>query len=199
MTVMTIAIWHSKSSCIFFRSSSFPIVYRLHLRVQSKRWIFIRPGHFGSGWSYISSGKLLGVFFYVTKLFPHRLVALCFFCCCSDNTVGWSQYTYCRPWRMRFCPENVTIHDIWINHGISSCFLETVTSSIVSLFILIFGIAQLIFYYRFATRIEHLPWNKLYSLQVFSHVILIVIACLDILLRHVLFQRPVLGFEVMFI
>ena len=99
---------------------------------------------------------------------------------------------------MRFCPENVTIHDIWINHGISSCFLETVTSSIVSLFILIFGFAQLIFYYRFATRIEHLPWNKLYSLQVFSHVILILIACLDILLRHVLFKRPVLGFEVSF-
>ena len=113
-------------------------------------------------------------------------------------------FSYCRDSVaagavMRFCPENVTIHDIWINHGISSCFLETVTSSIVSLFILIFGIAQLIFYYRFATRIEHLPWNKLYSLQVFSHVILIVIACLDILLRHVLYQRPVLGFEVMFI
>ena len=100
---------------------------------------------------------------------------------------------------MRFCPENITIHDIWINHGISSCFLETVTSSIVSLFILIFGIAQLIFYYRFATRIEHLPWNKLYSLQLFSHVILIVIACLDTLLRHVLFNRPVLGFEVQFV
>ena len=70
MTVMTIAIWHSKSSCIFFRSSSFPIVYRLHLRVQSKRCIFIRPGHFGSGWSYISSGKLLGVFFLRYETFP---------------------------------------------------------------------------------------------------------------------------------
>ena len=72
---------------------------------------------------------------------------------------------------MRFCPPNITIHDIWINNGVSTCFLETVNSSIVSLFILIFGIGQLIFYWRFATRIsDHLPRNCLYNLQVLSHV-----------------------------
>ena len=87
---------------------------------------------------------------------------------------------------MLYCPPNITIHDIWITYGVSPCFLETVTSSIVSLYILIFGIAELIFYYRFATPINNLPWNKLYSLQVSSHILLIIIAGLDILLRYIL-------------
>ena len=101
--------------------------------------------------------------------------------------------------KMRYCPPNITIHDIWIHHGVSTCFLETVTSSIVGLFILIFGIIQLVFYRRFATRIEHLPFNKLYSLQVFSHMFLILIAGLDILLRKTLFQREVYGFEILYV
>ena len=101
--------------------------------------------------------------------------------------------------KMRYCPPNITIHDIWIHHGVSTCFLETVTSSIVGLFILIFGIIQLVFYRRFATRIDYLPFNKLYSLQVFSHMFLILIAGLDILLRKTLFQREVYGFEILYV
>jgi len=101
---------------------------------------------------------------------------------------------------MRFCPPNITIHDIWINHGVSTCFLETVNSSIVSLFILIFGLGQLIFYRRYATRVSiQLPRNKLYNVQVFSHISLIVIAGLDILLRHILYDREVYGFEVLYV
>lgn len=100
---------------------------------------------------------------------------------------------------MLYCPANISIHDIWINHGVSTCFLETVTSSIVSLFILIFGLAQLVFYKRYSTPIEDLPWNKLYSLQVLSHICLIVIAGLDILLRHLLWHRQVLGYEVLYV
>ncbi len=63
-------------------------------------------------------------------------------------------------------------------------FVETVTSSIVGIFILLFGIGQLIFYKRFATPIQdNLPTNKLYKLQVGAHLSLILIAGLDILLR----------------
>ena len=100
---------------------------------------------------------------------------------------------------MRYCPPNITIHDIWIHHGVSTCFLETVTSSILGLFILIFGTAELIFYKRFATRIETLPFNKLYSLQVFCHGFLILIAGLDILLRKLLFDREVFGYEILYV
>ncbi len=84
---------------------------------------------------------------------------------------------------MRYCPPNITISDIWLNHGVSPCFLETVTSSIVAGFILIFGIVELLFYRKYATRIDNLSRNKMYMFQVASHVILILIAALDILLK----------------
>ena len=100
---------------------------------------------------------------------------------------------------MRYCPPNITIHDIWIGHGVSTCFLETVTSSIVALYILIFGCVQLIFYKRFSTRIENLPSNKLYSFQVFSHVFLILIAGLDVLLRKTIYAREVYGYEILYL
>ena len=84
---------------------------------------------------------------------------------------------------MRFCPPNITLSDIWINHGVSTCFLETVTSSIVASFILIFGIVELVFYRKYGTRIDNLTRNKMYMFQVVSHIMLIVIAGLDILLK----------------
>ncbi len=30
---------------------------------------------------------------------------------------------------MLYCPPNATLADVWINHGFSVCFFETVTSS----------------------------------------------------------------------
>jgi hypothetical protein len=46
------------------------------------------------------------------------------------------------------------VADIWINHGVSNCFLETVASSITLGFILVFGITQLFFYKKYATHIS---------------------------------------------
>ena len=43
--------------------------------------------------------------------------------------------------------------DIWINHGVSICFLDTITSSVTLGFILIFGITQLLFYRKYATPV----------------------------------------------
>lgn len=69
-----------------------------------------------------------------------------------------------------YCPENVTIHDIWINHGLSHCFLDTVSSSVIAGFIFIFGTIQLCIYRKYATPIEDLTQisnSKLYYLQMF--------------------------------
>ena len=109
----------------------------------------------------------------------------------------------CDSWncgaKMRYCPPNITIHDIWIGDGISTCFLETITSSIVALYIMIFGCVQLIFYKRFSTRIENIPSNKLYCFQVFCHVFLILIAGLDFLLWKTIYDSDIYGYEILYL
>lgn len=67
------------------------------------------------------------------------------------------------------CPPNITLHDIWINHGVSQCFLDTVSSSILAGFILLFGTLQLIIYRRHGTAIERsrLRPSFLYKVQLF--------------------------------
>ena len=56
---------------------------------------------------------------------------------------------------MLYCPPNVTLSDVWVNHGFSICFFDTVTASVVGGFILIFGLVQLRLYKRYATRLEN--------------------------------------------
>lgn len=69
-----------------------------------------------------------------------------------------------------YCPQNVSIHDIWVDHGLSHCFYDTVSSSALAGFIVIFGTIQLIMYRKYATPIEdfsQISTSKLYYLQLF--------------------------------
>ncbi|TGZ51703.1 Uncharacterized protein DBV15_03914 [Temnothorax longispinosus] len=70
---------------------------------------------------------------------------------------------------MRYCPPNITFDDIWIDHGVSKCFMDTVSTSIISLYLIIFGSAQLWIYRKYGTETEEsiLPRSKLYNLQKF--------------------------------
>ena len=56
--------------------------------------------------------------------------------------------------KMLYCPPNATLDKVWINHGLNICWMETVTSSIVGLFILLFGTLQLSLYKRYATHLS---------------------------------------------
>lgn len=55
---------------------------------------------------------------------------------------------------MLFCRPNETLNEPWVNHGISTCFAHTLGSSVVGGFILIFGLIQLQFYRKYATRVR---------------------------------------------
>lgn len=76
-----------------------------------------------------------------------------------------------------FCPPNITISDVWINHGISQCFMDTVSSSVIGGFLLIFGIAQLVVYRKYSTRIDgrRLRPSFLYKFQIFLMLLLAVL------------------------
>lgn len=71
---------------------------------------------------------------------------------------------------MLYCPPNVTLSQIWIDHGISHCFMDTVGSSVCGGFMIVFGLIQLLMYRKYAIRITDptlISRSRLYGLQLF--------------------------------
>ncbi|XP_036328616.1 ATP-binding cassette sub-family B member 6, mitochondrial [Rhagoletis pomonella] len=70
---------------------------------------------------------------------------------------------------MLYCPPNVTFSQIWINNGISHCFMDTVGNAVASGFMLLMGTVQLLMYRKYATRNDptHITKSRLYALQLF--------------------------------
>lgn len=44
------------------------------------------------------------------------------------------------------CPSNLTVHDLWLDHRLWYCFLDSMSSSILAAFIVIFGSVQLLIF-----------------------------------------------------
>lgn len=87
---------------------------------------------------------------------------------------------------MEFCPPNSTLTFNWINHGLSECFMDTVTQSVISGFILLFGIIQLYFYRKYATQIielDNLPRSRLFQLQIFFTVFIPILSIVRFILQ----------------
>lgn len=92
---------------------------------------------------------------------------------------------------MLFCPEGVKITDIWIHHGISDCFMDTVSAAILGLHIFLFGTAQLWMYKKYGSRIslQSLPTSWLYILQMFLTLFLSVITLVKLLVHIFLLNQ----------
>lgn len=92
----------------------------------------------------------------------------------------WTLYLF----QMLYCPPNITITTLWVDDGISECFLSTLTVTITGVFIILFGSIQLYMYHKYGTPVEvdFLPSSPLYYLQVFITFAL----CAQVLLRFLL-------------
>lgn len=86
---------------------------------------------------------------------------------------------------MRYCPLNVTLGEVWINHGTSQCFMETLTVSITAGLLFLFGSAQLWIYRKYGTQLAQLslPRSKLYHAQLFFTFLLPVLAAVRFILQ----------------
>ncbi|XP_011705031.1 PREDICTED: ATP-binding cassette sub-family B member 6, mitochondrial [Wasmannia auropunctata] len=100
---------------------------------------------------------------------------------------------------MRYCPPNITFSDIWIDHGVSKCFMDTICISIISLYLIIFGSVQLWIYRKYATETENtLPRSKLYNLQKFVLYLVPILSVVRIILQAtVLDDGMVYGYMVL--
>lgn len=98
-----------------------------------------------------------------------------------------------------FCPPNISLSDIWVNHGVSQCFMDTISSSVIGGFILLFGIVQLIIYRKYSTRIEthRIRPSFLYKFQITLMLLLPVLTAVRFDLRWKYYEgAEVYGFMV---
>lgn len=85
---------------------------------------------------------------------------------------------------MEYCPPNVSLSDVWLNHGISHCFMDTVSTSVIAGFLFIFGTIQLLMYRKYATpNDETITKSKLYNFQIFLLIFVPALALLRFILQ----------------
>lgn len=90
---------------------------------------------------------------------------------------------------MEYCPPNVTLGEIWVDHGISQCFMETASAIFIGGFLLTFGVIQIIMYNRYATEVMDVRSSKLFTLQLFFTLFVPVLAVIRFLLQAFVFKE----------
>lgn len=101
---------------------------------------------------------------------------------------------------LQYCPTNVSMFGpIWSNHGISQCFLDTVSAGVIGGFLLLFGTIQLLMYRRYGTEIDPLQIgrSRMYNFQVFLLGLLPVLGVVRFVLEGFVFEgAQVYGFMI---
>lgn len=101
---------------------------------------------------------------------------------------------------IEYCPDNITLSDIWINHGLSHCFADTVSSTVIAGFMLIFGTFQLLMYRKYGTPIEdptQISVSKLYYFQIFLLLFVPILSIVRFILETFVFvDAHVYGYTV---
>lgn len=100
---------------------------------------------------------------------------------------------------LQYCPTNVSMGVIWDNHGISQCFLDTVSAGVIGGFLLLFGTIQLIMYRRYGTEISlaQIERSRMYNFQVALLGLLPVLAVVRFVLEGFVFEGgQVYGFMI---
>ncbi|XP_053692661.1 ATP-binding cassette sub-family B member 6 [Sabethes cyaneus] len=101
---------------------------------------------------------------------------------------------------LQYCPTNVSMSVVWFNHGISQCFLDTVSSATIGGFLLLFGTIQLIMYRRYGTEINptQIGRSKMYNFQLVLLVLLPLLALVRFILEGFVFEdAQVYGFMIL--
>ncbi|CAK1580313.1 unnamed protein product [Parnassius mnemosyne] len=89
---------------------------------------------------------------------------------------------------MEYCPPNVTLTEIWVDHGISQCFMETVSAIFIGGFLLVFGLFQIVMYKRYATEVVDVRSSKWFAVQLFFTLFVPILAVIRFLLQALVFK-----------
>lgn len=100
---------------------------------------------------------------------------------------------------LSYCPPNETLTVIWVNHGLSRCFINTVAPTLIAAFLLITGTIQIFMYKKYGTEVapNHLPISKLYHLQIFFTIFVPILEITRfVLLATILGDKTIYGYTV---
>lgn len=102
---------------------------------------------------------------------------------------------------IHYCPANVSIFDVWVNNGTSQCFMDTATSAVLSLYLLIFGLLRIRkFYLHGREQPLELRKPKLYYLQLFVTYFLSFLAVVKFLVEvEYIHDGQIYGYMVIFV
>ncbi|XP_070564941.1 ATP-binding cassette sub-family B member 6-like [Ptychodera flava] len=97
-----------------------------------------------------------------------------------------------------YCSNNTSLSDVWIQHGISHCFLDTLISSLLFGFILIFGGTQILIYRKRSVPldVQFQPKPHWYYVQVTLTVVIALQYLLRILLEINVIHDPVFIYNI---
>ncbi|KAJ8980819.1 hypothetical protein NQ317_000552 [Molorchus minor] len=98
-----------------------------------------------------------------------------------------------------YCPPGINIWDVWVNHGTSQCFMDTLSTSVLAGFILIAGTIQLCMYRKYGTEVapNHLSRSKLYYVQIFFTLLLPVLEIVRFILQATVYNnKAVYGYMI---
>lgn len=104
------------------------------------------------------------------------------------------------PLSTQFCENGSYLTEPWTDHGLSHCFLETVASTVIFGFILIFGGIQIVIYRKFSTPVEKRlqPHSCLYIFQILLSVIMAMQTVLRCVLESsVIGDKMIYGYQLM--
>lgn len=99
---------------------------------------------------------------------------------------------------LHYCPPNVTFSQVWINHGLSQCFMDTISSSVMFGFVFLFGTIELLMYRKYGTPVEN-PSRppKLYKFQIFLIIFMILLTLVRFVLQGFVYEdHHIYGFMV---
>lgn len=101
---------------------------------------------------------------------------------------------------MLYCPPNVTFLNPWVNHGLSHCFADTVSSVFIASFIILFGSIQIRMYFKYSSDLDPriFPRSRLYKLQILCHIFLPLFAFIRLVLQsEVFYDEIVYGYMIL--
>lgn len=99
-----------------------------------------------------------------------------------------------------YCPPNITFGQIWVANGISKCFTDTVTISVLTIYLFIFGTAQLWVYKKYGTSVDHnsIAKSKLYNLQKILLYLVPLLSLIRIILQAtILNEKKIFGYMIL--
>ncbi|KAL1123651.1 hypothetical protein AAG570_002727 [Ranatra chinensis] len=87
---------------------------------------------------------------------------------------------------MGYCPQNISIYTVWVDHGISECFIDTLSAVVIGAYLLLFGSAQLWMYAKYGSP-HHMTVQRrdrfLFAVQLFLTFLLAILPVVGFLVN----------------